>query len=411
LLRQDTQPASTAMPRISTEDLETILGAIDPHYLPEDKAGRMRFYERGGFRDLPELPKLALRWFEEIGSRGPKHGELWFSKRRPSEEARYGIPDFLYHEDTLETPPLDEVYPVRVGDSQTLLMWRDSERTPEGYKRMIIRDEFYRADMAILAVLTIMEADHAEPKTPYKYAGNEPELDFAEALLRYYRDNFDSLTPDVQKDLKVETYKKIYDFLESLRLLIAYLEDGKPREGVTRKPLTTFRRDVRAAELKHIEGLKNHEIAEKLNAEGLGLEEPKDYRDEAEKKEKYARKARDSAKRGKERYLEKALGEKKLRQHFTKAKAEMEHFKKLDEVDRLMWTLADKSEYVRTNIVRKNRGDRNKDKRDNLRDLLFRLLQGERSLLERVDYHSFNPTRIISSPAADEPAPNEDKKA
>jgi hypothetical protein len=409
LLRRDTQPASTAMPRISTEDLETILGAIDPHYLPENKAGRKRLSERG-FRDLPHLPKLALQWFEEISSRGPTHDELWFSKRRPSEEDRYGAPDFLYHEDTLETPPLDEVYRVRVGDSQTFLMWRDSERTPEGYKRMVIRDEFFRVDMAILAVLTIMEADQAVPKTSWQYAGNEPELDFAEALLRYYRDNFDSLEPDVQKDLKVETYRKIYNFLESLRLLMAHLEHGKPREGVTRKPLTTFRRDVRAAELKHIEGLKNHEIAEKLNAEGLGLEEPKVYRDEAEKKEKYARKARDSAKRGKEQYLEKALGEKKLRQHFRKAKAEMKHFEQLDEVDQLMWTLADKSEFVRIHIVRKNRGDRDKDKRDKLRDVLFRLLQGERSLLERVDYHSFNPTRTIGSSAADEPTPEEDKK-
>ena len=282
MLRRDTQPASRAMPRISTEDLEKILGAIDPHYRIE-RADREWLYEQS-FRDLPHLPKLAKLLFEEIGSRGPTHDELWFSKRRPSEEDRYGAPDFLYYEDTLETPPLDEVYRVRIGDSQTLLMWRDSERTPEGYKRMIIRDEFFRTDMAILAVLTIMEADHAEPKDYWKYAGIEPELDFAEALLRYYRDNFDSLEPDAQKDLKVETYRKIYDFLESLRLLMAHLEYGKPREGVPRKPLTTFRRDVRAAELKHIEGLKNHEIAEKLNAEGLGLEEPKVYRDEAEKK-------------------------------------------------------------------------------------------------------------------------------
>jgi hypothetical protein len=85
-------------------------------------------------------------------------------------------------------------------------MWRDKKRTPEGYKRMVITDEFFRTDMAVLAVLTIMEADRAEPKTPWKCTGDEPELDFTEALLRYYRDNFDSLEPDVQKDLKVETY-------------------------------------------------------------------------------------------------------------------------------------------------------------------------------------------------------------
>jgi hypothetical protein len=409
LLRRNAQSVSTAMSRISREVLEKILGAIDPHYLPEE-AGRKRLYDQG-FRDQPHLPKLTRQWFEEISNRGPTHDELWWSKRRPSEEGRYGALDFLYHEDTLETPPLDEVDRVRVGDSQTLLMWRDRERTPEGYKRIIIRDEFFRADMAILAVLTIMEADHAEPKTSWKYAGNEPELDFAEALLRYYRDNFDSLELDVQKDLKVETYRKIYDFLESLRLLMAQLEHGKPREGVTRKPLTTFRRDVRATELKHIEGLKNHEIAEKLNAEGLGLEEPKNYRDEAEKKEKYARKVRESAKRGKEQYLEKALGEKKLRQHFTKAKAEMKHFEQLDEVDRLMWTLADKSEYVRTHIVPTNRGGLDKAKRDKLRDFLFRLLQGERSILEHVNYQYFHPTLIVGSSAEDKPAPDKDTKA
>ncbi len=406
MLRRNDQSVSPAMSKISREDVKTILGAIDPHYLAEE-AGRKRLYDQG-FRAQPHLPKLNLQWFEEISSRGPTHEELWLSKRRPSEEDRYGAPDFLYHEDTLETPPLDEVYRVRVGDSQTLLMWRDRERTPEGYKKMVIRDEFFRADMAILAVLTIMEADHAEPKTPWMYVGNEPELDFAEALLRYYRDDFDSLEPDVQKNLKVETYRKIYDVLESLRLLMAYVEPG---EGVPRKPLTTFRRDVRAAELKHIEGLNNHEIAEKLNAEGLGLEEPKDYRDEAERKEKYARKVRDSAKRGKERYLEKALGEKKLRQHFRKAKAEMEHFEQLDEVDRLMWTLADKSEYVRTHIVPTNRGGHDKAKRDKLRDVLFQLLKGERSILEHVNYQYFHPTLIVGSSAEDKPAPDKDTKA
>ena len=89
----------------------------------------------------------------------------------------------------------------------------------------------------------------------------------------------------------------------------------------------------------------------------------------------------------------------------------MKHFEQLDEVDQLMWTLADKSEFVRIHIVRKNRGDRNKDKRDKLRDVLFQLLQGERSILEHVKYGYFNPTRIIGSSAADEPAPDEDKKA
>jgi hypothetical protein len=384
-----------AMSNISEEDIERILTDIDPHYLFGGKSARKRLHERG-FRDQSHLPKLALQWFEEIGNRGPVYDELWFSKRRPSEEERYGAPDYLYHEDTLETPPLDEVCRVRVGDSQVLLMWRDrEERTIRGYKKMVIRDEFFRTDMAILAVLTTMEADRTEPKTPWKYDGDEPELDFAEALLRYYRgDDFDSLEPDHQKDLKVEAYSKIYDFLESLRLLIAYLEYGEPRKGVKRKPLTAFRRDVRAAELKHIEDLKYHEVAEKLAAEGLGFEEPT-YRDPAEKKEKLARKARDSAKRGMEQYLKKGLGEKKLQEHFREARAEMEHFEKLDEVDQLMWKLADKSDYIDWHVVREvvpigTPKDINKDKRDKLRDVLSRLLAGDRTVLEEV-HTTFHP--------------------
>jgi hypothetical protein len=390
-LYRDDQPAPIAMSNISEEDIERILIDIDPHLRYGAKSARKRLHEQG-FRDQPHLPKLALEWFEEIGNRGPVYDELWFSKRRPSEEERYGAPDFLYHEDTLETPPLDEVYRVRVGDSQILLMWRDRERTTRGYKKMVIRDEFFRTDMAILAVLTTMEADRTERKELWKYDGDEPELDFAEVLLRYYRDDFDSLEPEVQKDLKVEAYSKIQDFLDSLRLLIAYLEYGEPRKGVNRKPLTAFRRDVRAAELKHIEGLKYHEVAERLDAEGLGFEEPKHYRDSEEKKEKLARKARDSAKRGKELYLKKGLGEKNLQEHFRKAQAEMENFERLDEVDQLMWNLADKSDYIEWHVVREIYApkDYNKDKRDKLRAILTRLLAGDRTVLDEV-HDTFHP--------------------
>ena len=89
----------------------------------------------------------------------------------------------------------------------------------------------------------------------------------------------------------------------------------------------------------------------------------------------------------------------------------MEYFEQLDEVDRLMETLADKSEYVRTHIVPTNRGGLDKAKRDKLRDVLLRLLKGERSILEHVNYQYFNPTLIIGSSAEDKPAPDKDTKA
>ena len=374
--RSEAGPRREYMVDIPEEALEEILTRFDPDYGMNLK--RKRLYERG-FRQYPHLPKLAMEWFQEIANEVSQLGEeLWFSKRRPGEAFREGLPPYVYHEDTLEAPPLDEIYRVKVGDHQTHLMWRGKERTPEGYKRMVIKDEFFGVDMAILGVLAVTEADRAEPKKSWEYVGDEPELDFPEALLRYYRDDFDDLDPDDQKALKIDTYSRIHDSLESLRLLMAYLEYGEPVKGVTTKPLTTFRRDVRAAELKRVEGLKNHEIAERLVAEGLGLEEPKSFRDEDEKKEKLARKARDSAKRGEEKYLKEALGEKKLRHHIRRSQAEMKHFEQLDEVERLMWRLADKSHHVAWSVVHKLRpGDPNRPRRDRLKEVLSGLLDGD----------------------------------
>src|SRR5215208_2748920 len=97
---QNEQSASTVMSHVSREDLETILSRIDLNY-ERDPITR-RLYEDGR-RTQPHLPKLAMKWFEDIVSRAPLADELWFSKRRPREEDRYGATDYLYHEDTLKT--------------------------------------------------------------------------------------------------------------------------------------------------------------------------------------------------------------------------------------------------------------------------------------------------------------------
>ncbi|HLM78112.1 MAG TPA: hypothetical protein VK361_06965 [Rubrobacteraceae bacterium] len=70
--------------------------------------------------------------------------------------------------------------------------------------------------------------------------GDEPELDFPEALLRFYRHDFDSLSSDIQKGLKIETFSRIHNFREALRLLMAYLEYGEPRQGANKNPWRPF---------------------------------------------------------------------------------------------------------------------------------------------------------------------------
>jgi hypothetical protein len=62
LLRRDTQPASTAMSRISREDLEKILGAIDPHYLPEE----------AGIRDGPLLDDAHRAQSADVAGSGSR---------------------------------------------------------------------------------------------------------------------------------------------------------------------------------------------------------------------------------------------------------------------------------------------------------------------------------------------------
>jgi hypothetical protein len=231
------------MTDISKEQLEEIRNIVDPHY--SMMLSRQRLYKKG-FKDLPHLPELAMKWFQEIANEvSPLPNELWFSKRRPEEEITDRAPDWVYHEDTLEAPSPDEIHRVRVGDSQTLLVWRDRERTPEGYKPMVVRDEFSRTDMAVLAVLTIMETEQAKPKELHEYEGTEPELAFAKTLIRYYRGSeFDGLSSKDQKDLTVRTYSRMYEVLNALRNLMAFLEYGEPGKNLTTHPLETFRRDV-----------------------------------------------------------------------------------------------------------------------------------------------------------------------
>ena len=268
------------MDKLPKERLEDLLAQLDMDY--RDLLRRKRLYERG-FRDEPNLPKLAMNWLQELGNEvGPLLDEVWFfNKRRPDESARKGLPDFVYHEDTLETPPLDEVSRLQIDDSQTFLLWTSEERSPEGYKTVTVRDEFFPRDMAILALVAIMESPRFEKrKQVWQYKGDEPELEFPRALLRYFRTSFEKLPADEQADMAAETYLRILNFVEALRKLIAYLEYGKAKAGLTRHPLEDVARDVRAAELKLIEGLKNHEIAIRLR-----MDRPKNFRDEEELKE------------------------------------------------------------------------------------------------------------------------------
>ncbi len=361
------------MTDISREMLEEIRAIVDPNYF--DVPDRKRLYERG-FRELPHLPELAIQWFMEIGMEiSPLDRELWFAKRRPEDEHLEGLPPWAYYEDDLETPPLDEIHRVRVDDSR-MLMWRGRERTTEGYHPMTVRDEFFRVDMAVLAVLVVMEADRTKPREDHEYKGTEPELDFAKAALRYYRGAwFDGLPPKDQKDLAIRVYRRMYDVLESMRLLTTLLEYGEPGKNLTTHPMEEARSYVRAAELRHVQGLKNFEVAE-----ALGLPKPKDYdAEDSYDRGKYGRKARDRIQKG-EKILIEALGEEGFRKHVKESKSEKERWETFGPEERLVERLADLKEDFAP-VIRT-------DYRESLKAAFSRLLAGDYSVLEelRRDY-------------------------
>jgi hypothetical protein len=180
-----------------------------------------------------------------------------------------------------------------------------------------------------------MESSDERPRRVWEYAGDEPELEFPKALLRYYRPDFENLSPKDQTYMAAETYRRLQEVVGALRNLTAYLEYGDPKAGLTRHPLEDVVRDVRAAELKYIDRLKNYQIAE-----ALGLDRPKNARDQKEVREKQGRKGREAVKRG-TRILEEALGKEGFKEHVEASKAEIRRWRTLSDEERLIERMAD----------------------------------------------------------------------
>ncbi len=185
-----------------------------------------------------------------------------------------------------------------------------------------------------------------------------------------------------------EVRSRIYAVLEKLRLLMSYLEYGEPKKTLPRAPLKTLRRNVWAVELKEIEGLANHRIADRLEAEGFDLEMRTDsFVDDDERKEKRGRKARDIAGKGRE-ILEEGLGSKGFEEHVGSARAEKERHAELDDEDRLVQRLADMLPDAEWSIWNVHR--------EALREIFSRVLNGERPGQQEYK-DTFSPTHYHSS--------------
>jgi hypothetical protein len=88
-------------------------------------------------------------------------------------------------------------------------------------------------------------------------------LEYAAALLRHYRPEFDELPYPERVALLKDGLRRVNEVLESLRKLVGFLEYGVTERDL-RPKLEKAARDLRAAELRDIDGLSNRQIGEQL---------------------------------------------------------------------------------------------------------------------------------------------------
>src|SRR5215212_5384942 len=229
------------------------------------------------------LPFLARLWLQKLTEVGLY--EVDRSSGSPPKEQASNYP----RAEPLHT----DIYPVKLSDSREVLWFKLNGRwSKRGYRSVEVLDTPLRTNTAILAALTAVEAKPIDTELLSKYMSHfkaplrepmalhhgdmpkelekefltlvdHPTPDYVVALLRYYRPEFDELPHAEKLALIQEGCARVNTFLESLRHLEAFLEYGVPRQDL-RSRVEKAQQDIKAAELKDVEGLSNPEIGKIL---------------------------------------------------------------------------------------------------------------------------------------------------
>ncbi len=256
-----------------------------------------------------DIATLARLWLNELANVGLQ--EIDRSTGAPPKEPASYYP---------RSEPLhSDVVPIKLEDSREVLWLKlNGRRSGRGYKRAEVLDTFISTARASLAALTTLEAKEIKTKElddslierevespneewpepgeesweetvqellqalddgllqeleedirEFRHAYDDPQvhrahtLAYVVALLCYYRPEFDNLPREERVALVKEGCKRVVRFLEALRHLEAFLEYWAPEQDL--KPrVEDAARDIKAAELKEVEGLSNLKLGELL---------------------------------------------------------------------------------------------------------------------------------------------------
>jgi hypothetical protein len=322
-----------------------------------------------------DLPTLAQHWLRELADVGLQ--EVDRSSGSPPKEPASYYP---------RAEPLHSgAVPITLeGSREVLWLKLDGRRSEQGYKRAEILDTPVSTDKAILAALTALEGkeiesegldealfegvlDSSKEEWPelseeesrqvqediiktlddetiralsedvqnFRSIYDDPRvraqhtLEYVVAFLRHYRPEFDEMPRAEQLVLMKEGLGRVNNFLKGLRQLEAFLEYGIAGKDL-RPKIEDAAGDIRAAELRAVEGLSNREVGELLGI--APSERDPDRHDNA--------KARTRADRG-ERLLIGNLGEEGWRELVKAKRAQRDQYLSLSEEERGVVQLAE----------------------------------------------------------------------
>jgi hypothetical protein len=229
------------------------------HEEPDERA-RQELYGRG-VEAFPDIPDLAARWFDALGEEDglPNTGRgLRIGDRELVRPVR---------ENPANVSSDPRVSHAVLENGQTLWVRRARRRNSRGYRPVDVVDRPSRATKAMLAALTMLEGRKVDPAAmPVDGRVLSRPLQYAHALLRYYRPGFDELPEEKRRELLQGCCERINKVLDSTRQLAEFLEYGAA--GKDQRPgMGDPGRDVEAAVLREVEGMKLREISDVLGVE------------------------------------------------------------------------------------------------------------------------------------------------